>query len=115
MFTIRSVDEAALSSASYLADTIIRNSSDEIQNATGIHVNGQLVGVVTDGAALQQVLDDTLAPYENGDEFHRVAFAQDIELVPGDQSKDQIKRAFHLTGPEGKFLHLAPPTRSTPG
>ena len=83
MFTIRSVDEAALSSASYLADTIIRNSSDEIQNATGIHVNGQLVGVVTDGAALQQVLDDTLAPYENGDEFHRVAFAQDIELVPG--------------------------------
>ena len=83
VFTIRSVDEAALSSASYLADTIIRNSSDEIQNATGIHVNGQLVGVVTDGAALQQVLDDTLAPYENGDEFHRVAFAQDIELVPG--------------------------------
>lgn len=83
VFTIRSVDEAALSSASYLADTIIRNSSDEIQNATGIHVNGQLVGVVTDGAALQQVLDDTLAPYENGDEFHRFAFAQDIELVPG--------------------------------
>lgn len=83
VFTIRSVDEAALSSASYLADTIIRNSSDEIQNATGIHVNGQLVGVVTDGAALQQVLDDTLAPYENSDEFHRVAFAQDIELVPG--------------------------------
>ena len=83
VFTIRSVDEAALSSASYLADTIIRNSSDEIQNATGIHVNGQLVGVVTDGAALQQVLDDTLAPYESGDEFHRVAFAQDIELVPG--------------------------------
>ena len=83
VFTIRSVDEAALSSASYLADTIIRNFSDEIQNATGIHVNGQLVGVVTDGAALQQVLDDTLARTENGDEFHRVAFAQDIELVPG--------------------------------
>lgn len=83
VFTIRSVDEAALSSASYLADTIIKNSSDEIQNATGIHVNGQLVGVVTDGAALQQMLDDTLAPYQTGDEFHRVAFAQDIELVPG--------------------------------
>lgn len=83
VFTIRAVDKAALSSASYLADTIVKNSSDEIQNATGIHVNGQLVGVVTDGAALQQVLDDTLAPYETGGEFHRVAFAQEIELVPG--------------------------------
>ena len=41
------------------------------------------MGVVTDGAALQQVLDDTLAPYETGGEFHRVAFAQEIELVPG--------------------------------
>ena len=39
----------------------------------------------------------------------------DIELVPGNQGKDQVKRAFHLTGPEGKFLHLAPPTRSAPG
>lgn len=62
VFTIRApVDEAALSSASYLADTIVKFLRRNT-NATGIHVNGQLVGVVTDGAALQQVLNDTPRP-----------------------------------------------------
>lgn len=83
-FSIRPIDAAARSSAFQLADDIIASSSDEIQNATGVRINGELIGVATDSAAIQQLLDDTLAPYQaSQNENHRVEFAQDVQLVPG--------------------------------
>ncbi len=83
-FSIRPIDAAARSTAFQLADDIIASSSDEIQNATGVHINGELVGVATDSTAIQQLLDDTLAPYqESQNANHRVEFAQNVELVPG--------------------------------
>lgn len=83
-FSIRPIDAAARSTAFQLADDIIASASDEIQNATGVHINGELVGVATDGQAIQDVLNQALAPYqESQNENHRVEFAQDVQLVPG--------------------------------
>lgn len=82
-FTIVPVDPAARSSASRMADTLITNSSDKIQNATGIYVDDALIGVSDDGAALQDALNEVLAPYQSDDPNHRVAFAHNVQLVSG--------------------------------
>ena len=48
----------------------------------GIRVNGELIGVVEDGRAVQQLLDDTLAAYNDGT-HERVEFLYPIEQEPG--------------------------------
>ena len=65
-----------------LVDKIIAASSDKIMKAVGIRVNGELIGVVEDGRAVQQLLDDTLAAYNDGT-HERVEFLYPIEQVPG--------------------------------
>lgn len=82
VFELRIVDPAARTSASDLVDKIIAASSDKIMKAVGIRVNGELIGVVEDGRAVQQLLDDTLAAYNDGT-HERVEFLYPIEQVPG--------------------------------
>lgn len=83
-FSITPVSAEALSGASKLADKLIESSSDEIQTATGIRVNGDLMGVAQDGDALQNLLDEAYAPYlEPDNPDHRVEFVQSIELITG--------------------------------
>ena len=82
-FSIVPVDPAARSSATVMADTLISQSSDQIQNATGVTVDGTLVGVAEGAAELQAALDGLLAPYQTGAEGHEVSFARDIQLVSG--------------------------------
>lgn len=81
-FELRIVDPAARSGASELADRIISASSDQIMQAVGVRVNGELVSVVEDGRAVQQLLDDTIAGYEDG-AHERVEYVHDIDQVPG--------------------------------
>ena len=82
-FSIVPVNPAARSTATAMADTIISNSSDQIQNATGLTVDGTLVGVTQDSETLQAALDALLDPYRTGNADHQVSFAHDIQLVPG--------------------------------
>ena len=63
---LRIVDPAARPSASDLVDKVIAASADKSMKAVGIRVNGELIGVVEDGRAVQQLLDDTLAAYNDG-------------------------------------------------
>ena len=50
-----------------MADAILQSSSNEIQNATGLYVNGELVAVTTEGDRLRQELSSMTAPYEDPD------------------------------------------------
>ena len=50
-----------------MADAILQSSSNEIQNATGLYVNGELVAVTTEGDRLCQELSSMTAPYEDPD------------------------------------------------
>ena len=77
VFELRIVAPAARTSASDLVDKIIAASSDKIMKAVGIRVNGGLIGVVEDGRAVQQLLDDTLAAYNDGT-HERVEFLYPI-------------------------------------
>mgnify|MGYP000556190416 CR=1 FL=1 len=53
-FTIAIVNPAAMRSRSELADAIISTSSGHITNATGVVVDGTLVGATQDSAAINQ-------------------------------------------------------------
>ena len=64
-----------------MAAAILESSSDEIQNATGVYVNGELVAVTTEGDVLQADLDSMTAPYEDPDNPNlTVEFTKDIRL-----------------------------------
>ncbi|MDM8199986.1 peptidoglycan DD-metalloendopeptidase family protein [Fournierella massiliensis] len=62
-----------------MADAILQSSSNEIQNATGLYVNGELVAVTTEGDRLRQELDSMTAPYEDPDNPNlTVAFNKEV-------------------------------------
>lgn len=64
-----------------MAAAILESSSDEIQNATGVYVNDELIAVTTEGDVLQQDLDSMIAPYEDPDNPNlTVEFTKDIRL-----------------------------------
>lgn len=89
-FELRIVDPAARTGASELADRIISASSDQIMQAVGVRVNGQLVSVVEDGRAVQRMLDETIAGYEDS-AHERVEYVHRIDQVPGLYFTDSVQ------------------------
>ena len=77
-------DKDAMLGKSAMADTIISKSSDEIQQATGIFVNGSLIGVTADGVALQDRLNALLEEYKDpANTSIRPEFANKIDFDSG--------------------------------
>ena len=67
-----------------MANVLLQESSDEIQEATAIYVNGSLLAVTTEGEALHAFIDGLKAPYEDPDNPNlRVEFTKDVELQDG--------------------------------
>lgn len=74
-----------------MADAILRASSDQIQEATALYVDGHLRAITTQGDDLRRFLEDFKAPYEDpNDPDMRVEFVKDIELVDGVYFTDSI-------------------------
>ncbi|MEG1699217.1 MAG: peptidoglycan DD-metalloendopeptidase family protein [Oscillospiraceae bacterium] len=83
-FNISVTDKSALNTDTQIADSLIRTSSDEIQEATGIYVDNSLVGVTADGALLQSTLDEIKGKYADPARPDiRVEFVKDVQFVPG--------------------------------
>lgn len=74
-----------------MADAILRASSDQIQEATALYVDGHLRAITTQGDDLRRFLEDFKAPYEDpNDPDMRVEFVKNIELVDGVYFTDSI-------------------------
>lgn len=82
VFELRLVDPAARTNVSELADKIITASSSQIMRAVGIRINGELIGMVQDGQAIQNLLAEHLAQYDDGT-HESVDFLYPIEQIPG--------------------------------
>lgn len=79
-----SVTNEQLTTREDLADNIVKTSSDQIQEATGITVDGTLLGVTTDGAVLRATLDEMLNKYRDPNKPEvRVDFVNNVELIDG--------------------------------
>ncbi len=85
-YTLTIVDSAALYTSDELVNRIIRTSESEFCSATGIYINGDLIGVTDRSAQLTQELDALKAPMKQGHEDDPdwfVDFQQEVALKSG--------------------------------
>ncbi len=66
-----------------LANAIILNSGEEIQESTGIYVDGVFYGATTDKIGIEDDLEGLLAPYHSDDPNVTVEFIRDVEVQDG--------------------------------
>ncbi len=67
-----------------MADAILMASADEIQEATGLEIDGQLVAIVSEGDQLRAFLEGVKKQYEDPGNPNLIAeFVQRIETVDG--------------------------------
>ena len=84
VFNVVAVDVAARRNAGELANVIISESSDKIQEATGLYVGSTLAGVCSDSAEIQHLLDTTIVSAQPLDDpTARVEFVNSITLDSG--------------------------------
>lgn len=83
-FTLTVANNKQVLNALQLADAMVTASGDKIQQATGIVVDGELLGVTTEGSMLQQTLDELKAPYVDvANPNLTVEFIKDVKLIEG--------------------------------
>ena len=76
----------------HTADAILMASADQIQEATGLEVDGQLVAIADNGMELQQYLTDRKAEYEEPDNPNlRVEFVQNIQTIEGLYASETVQ------------------------
>lgn len=89
-FTLR-VANGSVMDENEMADAVLRASSDQIQEATALYVDGSLRAITTQGDDLRRFLDDFKKPYEDPNDMNlRVEFVRNIELIDGVYFTDSI-------------------------
>ena len=80
-YTLQVVGDEQISTVEELTDRIIEVSGNEIQEASGLYVDGKFIGATTDGEglvlALKNMLDKTR---ETAGEDAKVSFVQDVKV-----------------------------------
>ena len=82
-FSIAITDSERYISASAICDKIIEKSSDMIEEASGLYVDGALVGAVKSNADLSYILQNILSVACGEDEQAKASFTQDVEMITG--------------------------------
>ena len=89
-FTLASAD--TVMDVNETADAILMASSDQIQEATGLEMDGQLVAITDGGDELRAYLDSRKAEYEQPDNPNlRVEFVQDVQVVDGLYASETVQ------------------------
>lgn len=78
-----SVVKEGYASDSYVCDRLIKQSDGIIEEASGLYVDGELVGVVKSGADLRYLLRNRLDAARGGDRNADAQFVQNVEIVNG--------------------------------
>ncbi|MBP1581714.1 MAG: peptidoglycan DD-metalloendopeptidase family protein [Oscillospiraceae bacterium] len=80
-YTLQVVNEEEFSTVDELTDRIIEVSGNEIQEASGLYVDGQFIGATTDGEGLVEELKAMLdTTRETAGEDAKVSFVQDVKV-----------------------------------
>ena len=67
----------------YVCDRLIKQSDGIIEEASGLYVDGQMVGAVKSSADMRYLLQSLLNAAKNGGKGITAEFAQDVEVVSG--------------------------------
>lgn len=82
-FAIAVVDAPVVKTSAELTDAIIETSSADMVEATGVYIDGELMGVVKDYAKIDKVLNEMLDAHRTNQEGERVAFTKSVESESG--------------------------------
>jgi murein DD-endopeptidase MepM/ murein hydrolase activator NlpD len=72
-----------LMSVNDLTDELIRASGNELGEATGLYVDGEFIGAVTNKSELDVMLNSLLDPYRTDNEDETVGFVKDVQQITG--------------------------------
>lgn len=82
-YTLTMTDNTGYTSSSTLCDKLIESSGSVIEEASGLYVDGELVGVAESDEVLNSLLQEILDRARGGDPETEASFAQNVETVPG--------------------------------
>ncbi len=82
-FQLAIVDTNQYSTVNFVCDKIIQQSNGIIEEASGLYVDGQLIGAVKSSADLRYILQNILNKARRGDTTSTAAFAQDVQTITG--------------------------------
>ena len=82
-FSLAVVKEESLLTSDEITDKLIQASSSVIDEASGLYVDGTLIGAVKEGAELEETLNGILAKYSTGNDDDIVAFVKDVQVKEG--------------------------------
>ncbi|MBC8536918.1 LysM peptidoglycan-binding domain-containing M23 family metallopeptidase [Feifania hominis] len=91
------VNKNLLEDHAALEDKMIEKAGDVITESYGLYLDGELIAVNSDGAAMQDVLDGILDSYRSGAEGERVEFIQNLRIERDLLPKKQEKSLFEIT------------------
>lgn len=82
-FQLNVVNPKSYTAANYVCDKIIEQSNGIIEEASGLYVNGDLVGAVKSSADLRYMLQNVLDKARGSDKTAAVSFTQNVETING--------------------------------
>ena len=82
-FSLAVVSEDSLLTSDEITDKLIQASSSVIDEASGLYVDGVLVGAVKEGDELEETLNAILQKYATGNDEDIVAFVKDVQIKEG--------------------------------
>ena len=91
IFSIALVSANQLNTSDQVCDNIISTSDASFSKATGLYVDGRLLGATTEGDKLKAFLKQTLDTNATGDPDDEISFQKNIETVDGLFMADTIK------------------------
>lgn len=82
-FKLEIVDDDSFLAVNSVCDKIIQQSNGIIEEASGLYVNGELIGAVKSSADLRYMLQNILNAAKGSDKSATADFAQDVETING--------------------------------
>lgn len=82
-FSLAVVSEESLLTSDEITDKLIKASSSVIDEASGLYVDGVLVGAVKETKELEDTLNGILAKYATDNDEDIVAFVKDVQIKEG--------------------------------
>jgi len=82
-FKLSIVDTKNYAAASFVCDKIIQQSNGIIEEASGLYVNGDLIGAVKSSADLRFILQNILNKVRGSDKTATATFSQNVETING--------------------------------
>lgn len=83
MFELTIADSSQYTAASTVCDKLIEQSNGIIEEASGLYVNGNLIGAVKSSADLSYILQNILNNARGTDSSAKASFAENVETING--------------------------------